>query len=77
MYFDLVSATLIPRSRLEYFLQDDRKKSTNHGEYPSDQIQSPPLESVNLSCASVTDNGVPSFVSMAEEAGLIKPPTSP
>lgn len=77
MYFDPVSATLIPRSRLEYCILDERKNSTNHGEYPSVHKQSPPLESVNLSYTSITDIVVPSIDSMAEEAALIKPPTSP
>lgn len=77
MYFDPVSATLIPQSRLEYFILDERKNSTNHGEYPSVHKQSPPLESVNLSYTSVTDIVVPSIDYMAEEVDLIKPPTSP
>ena len=67
LYFDPESSTFIPRSSLEYFIFKERNKNDQHGESFPFNIPSSNSDSVYGS----------NVAAMAEEAGLITPPTSP
>ena len=67
LYFDPESSTFIPRSSLEYFILKERNKNDRHGESFPFNIPSSNSDSVYGS----------NVAAMAEEAGLITPPTSP
>ena len=69
VYFDPATVSFIPESRLELFILEDRRKTENHGE-----LYSTPHPSF-CSVGNVSENF--SSDNMAEEAGLIMPPTSP
>ena len=69
VYFDPVTASFILRSRLDCYILQQNKEDAKHGElhpitYPS-------------SCYVVSVCEISPSFSMAEEAGLIMPPTSP
>ena len=67
LYFDPESSTFIPRSSLKYFILKERNKNDRHGE-------SFPFNIPSSNSDSVYGTNV---AAMAEEAGLITPPTSP
>ena len=69
VYFDPDTLSFIPESRLESFILEERRKTENHGEFHSAFYPS--------SCSAGTALENVSSVTMAEEAGLIMPPTSP
>ena len=82
VYFDSQTETFIPLSRLEYFILEERDKPNT---IYSPKIRGKPLKSRtrNVSAISTSITVSPKldsssfFVPMAEEAGLIKPLTSP
>lgn len=82
VYFDPQTATLIPYSRLEYFILAERDKPTIvYSTKVRGESLKPCARNVSALSASITippDADSSSFsVPMAEEVGLIKPPTFP
>ena len=79
VFFDPVTATLIPQSKLELFFQSEREKTSAtptkiHGESLKPRARRANPSPIN---AKIVSTNVCSSVSSAEEAGLAMPPTSP
>ena len=81
VYFDPETATLIHHSRLEFFILSEREKKeprppTVHGEPLKPRARSS-SQSPSTTVESLSSNHISSSSQMAEEAGLIMPPTDP
>jgi len=81
VYFDPKTATLIHHSRLEFFILSEREKKeprppTVHGEPLKHRARSS-SQSPSTTVESPSSNHISSSSQVAEEVGLIMPPTDP